>query len=62
MLLWVFSVPKERAAVTAGTISGVWGHVTNKRFRRFAGYGKSAKISKLVQVCIACRFANTLHF
>ena len=28
-------------------ISGVWGHVTNKRFRRFSEYGKSAKMSLL---------------
>ena len=39
-------------------ISGVWGIGTNKRFRGFTGYGKSAKISKLTEVCIACQLVN----
>lgn len=41
MLLPVFSVPKERAAVTAGDDLRGLGYVTNKHFRGFHGNGKS---------------------
>ena len=55
MLLPVFSVPKERAAVTAGDDLRGLGYVTNKHFRGFHGNGKSSKIRNLTEDCIACR-------
>lgn len=48
--------PKDAQPSPQVAISGVWGYVTNKHFRRFAGNGKSAKISKLTEVCIACYY------
>ena len=56
--LLVIQCPKDAQPPPQVAISGVWGYVTNKRFCGFAGYGKSAKTSKLVQVCIACRFVQ----
>lgn len=39
-------------------ISGVWGRVTNKRFRRFSGYGKSAKMSLLYKKALLANLAT----
>lgn len=43
-----------------GTISGVWGYATNKHFCCFGNCDETVKISKLVQVCIACQFELSL--
>ena len=59
-LLLGIQCPKDAQPSPQVAISGVWGYVTNKHFRGFAGNGKSSKISKLVQVCIACQFVIPL--
>ncbi len=58
MSIGVFSVPMERAAVTAGGDLRGLGDATNKHFYCFGNCVETVKIGKLVQVCIACEFAN----
>ncbi len=56
MSIGVFSVPKERAAVTAGDdLRGV-GVCHQQAFLLFGNCDETVKISKLVEVCIACEF------
>ena len=56
----VFSVRRTRSRHRRWRSQGFGDMFTNKHFRGFAGNGKSSKISKLVQVCIACQFVIPL--
>ncbi len=54
LVLFVIQRPKAAQPSPLGRILGGWGQATNKPFCRGTGYGVSAKISKLTEVCIAC--------